>query len=184
MRSYLFTSLAAAIILSALALPVRAQSGSVILKVDPIDEIQQELDDGRVNSKTTRTPQVTEISQERYLRITLTNRTKEKVSDLKVKYFLFLYDLKDGDVKRLKFGTLDVSLDPSATQVLESEKGTTIYHPPQIKRPRGRVVSTALTPAGGKQQAGYGVQVFKGKTLLAEMYTSPTIKQSVGKQTN
>lgn len=184
MRPYLFTPLAAAIILSALVLPVRAQSGSVVLRVDPIDEIQQEVNDGRVNSKTVRTPQVTAIAQKRYLRITLTNRTKEKVPDLKVKCFLFSYDLKDDEVKLLKSGILDVSLDPSATQVLESAKGTTTYYPPQIKSTQGHVVRTDHTPAKGKQQAGYGVQVFKGKTLLAETYSSPEIKQYVGKKTN
>jgi hypothetical protein len=187
MRPCLFAPLTAVIVLSALVLPVRAQSGSVVLRVDPIDDIQKEVDDGQVNSRTTRTPQVTQIAQKRYLRITLTNRLKEKVSDLRVRYFLFSYDLNDGEVKLFLSSTLGAALDPSATQVLESAKAVTMYYPPRLKSTWG-IASTDRTPARGMQQAGYGVQVLKGKTLLAETYSSPEIKQHVerhvGKRTN
>jgi hypothetical protein len=181
MKRYLFMPLAVVAVLSALVPPVRAQS--VALKVEPIDDIQKEYSDGALNSKTVTTPQIKKIAEKRRLQITLTNRTKEKLSGLTVKWFLFQRDLKDNEIKTLKSGTLDCSLDPSATQVLQSGEGATAYSPEQtVPVVHRRAMTTEHQPAKGKQLAGYGVQVFTEGTLLTETFVPPEFKDRVHKK--
>ena len=181
MKRHLFMLLAVVAVLSAWVLPVRAQS--VALKVEAIDEIKKEYDDGVLNSKTVTSPRVKKITEKRQLQITLTNRTNEKLSGLTVKWFVFQRDLKDNEIKTLKSGTLDCSLAPSATQVLQSGEGTTTYSPEQtVPVVHGGVARTEHQAAKGKQLAGHGVQVFTEGTLLTETFIPPEFKDRVHKK--
>ena len=181
MRRYLYTPFAAALIMFALMLPAPAQSGAVAIRVETIDDTDREYENAKKTRRQSGTPELKEVSQTRQLQITLSNRTSQNFANLTLKYFLFTRGVDDKEVQLHKTGKRDVSLGPSATQVIKSEEDYTTYTPQHSKKIKeGGMTRFEQVPASGQKNEGYGVQVFDNRTLLAEVFDPPAVKSYIG----
>lgn len=113
-------------------------------------------------------------TDEKLLEIVLQNSTGKPYGDLTVKYQLFAVDLKSKAISVLRAGEKKVELAPAATVTVESESASATYTPEHSRRSGRR---STQVPAEGQKFKGYGVQVFQGDTLLAEVFNPPTMKQ-------
>ena len=169
------------IMLSVLTLTAHAQSGAVSIRVETIDDTDRDYEKAKRTRRQASSPEVKDVIQKRHLQITLSNHTTQNLANLTVKYFLFTRGLDDKQIQLLKAGKRDVSLGPSASQVINSDEATTIYTPQHTKRVRESGMTRFDQIAGsGQKQAGYGVQVFSDQTLLAETFDPPEVKSYIG----
>lgn len=118
-----------------------------------------------------------EHTDEKSLEVTLQNTSSKPYGDVTVKYFLFAADLKSKAISVMGAGEKKAELAPTRSVTVETEPASATYTP-EHRKGYGRR-STAV-PASGQKYKGYGVQVFQGDTLLAEVFNPPTMKQHAG----
>jgi hypothetical protein len=112
-------------------------------------------------------------SQEKVLNIEITNSAKEAM-DLKIKYTVFGRDLRSKDIVGIADGEMPAALKPQST-----EKFTTPKAQSDMEEETGAGKDKKV--AKGAKMIGYGVQVLKGETVVAEAYEPSAMKASFGK---
>jgi hypothetical protein len=131
-----------------------------------------------------------EEEQRRFLDITLTNRTREELSGLVVKWAIFATDLAEGGTTKAGSGEIKSSVYPQRGETLQSQTVTMNYTPRHAERAskgkggygnRRRGNTTYKTvEATGNRYKGWGVQVYQGTALIGEAYSTPELKNSMG----
>ena len=106
------------IMLSVLTLTAHAQSGAVSIRVETIDDTDRDYEKAKRTRRQASSPEVKDLIQKRHLQITLSNHTTQNLANLTVKYFLFTRGLDDNQIQLLNSGKRDISLGPSASQVV------------------------------------------------------------------
>lgn len=122
--------------------------------------------------------------QSKELEITVSSVSKAPPSGLRLKWFMYGRDLKSSSVSVLRSGEAKVALGSKGSQVINSAKVETKSTPEHsvVSRSRGRGgsgggrVSVKKVEATGDKYIGYGVQVFAGDKVVAEIYDPPGIK--------
>ena len=131
-------------------------ASAIKLRVEQENKVEQSKD------RVTKT-------QTHSLKLYLANSSHEDVA-LKIKFAYFGHGVKDHNIYVVSEGTKDTTMKPAST----TEEITAA----------GKAVSTIATkkaPASGDVLVGYGVQIFRGDTLVAESYEPGTLKGEMGK---
>jgi len=128
-------------------------------------------------------------TQKRSLAITLTNRTREDLGGLTVKWAIFASDLKSGDTAKAGSGELKSSLAAAASETVQSQTATmkytprhteTVTHKNQVNngnnRGKNRQQSVKIVDAKGDRYRGWGVQVLRGGAVVGAAYSTPELK--------
>jgi hypothetical protein len=158
----------------AAAAPVRAQISPVALSVNVLSSTEREV--GRTPKRGGVIPKV-EVTQEKQLEIIVANRSRQELSGVVARYYVFVTDIESKETSLLRTGSRELRVPPLATSRLTSEPVTLKYTRRYQKKQRGQVVTI---PATGEKFAGYGVQVYFGDQLLAEKFEPPELKAKVG----
>jgi hypothetical protein len=128
-------------------------------------------------------------TQKRSLAITLTNRTREELGGLTVKWVIFASDLKSGEIGKAGSGELKSSLPASGSETVQSQTTIMKYTPRHAEtvthknrfndgnnRGKNRQQSVKIVDAKGDRYRGWGVQVLRGGTVVGEAYSTPELK--------
>jgi hypothetical protein len=129
-------------------------------------------------------------TQKRYLDITLTNRTREDLGGLTVKWVIFSSDLKSGDIDKAGQGEVKSSLSAGRSEEVKTQTVTMKYEPRHAERVaqknqgfnrggnqgRNRQQMVKVVPASGDRYRGWGVQVLRGSEVVGEAYSTPELK--------
>jgi hypothetical protein len=121
-------------------------------------------------------------TQSRKLEVNLTNRTKENLTGLKVKWTLFGSDLKDDDTVAAESGEEKTDLAPGRATKFETKDVEFHFSRATVQRTRSGNRGGARArrvPASGTRYAGWGVRVYQGETLIGEAYSLPEFKGSM-----
>lgn len=130
-----------------------------------------------------------EEEQKRFLAITLTNRTREELSGLVVKWAIFATDLKERETSKAGSGEVKASVYPQRTELVQSQTVTMNYTPRHAVRSssgkgggksKGSNVKMKTVEASGARYRGWGVRVFQGPALIGEAYSTPELKAEMG----
>lgn len=131
-----------------------------------------------------------EEEQKRFLAITLTNRTREELSGLVVKWAIFASDLKERETSKAGSGEVKASVYPRHPELVQSQTVTMNYTPRHAVRSssgkgrskggKGGSVKMKTVEASGTRYRGWGVQVFQGSALIGEAYSTPELKAEMG----
>jgi hypothetical protein len=125
-------------------------------------------------------------SQGRVLDIALSNQSRENLTNLKVKWIFFGFDLKDDEVVVSDAGTLKCSLPPNGTANLSSKAVEFDYtrkhaekvgvNPNRLKPTQAKAKSVA---ASGTRYAGWAVQVYQVDGVIGEAFSRPDLKDKL-----
>lgn len=126
--------------------------------------------------------------QKRFLEITLTNRTREELTGLVVKWAVFANDLEANETVKAGSGQVKSSVYFQRPEVVQSQTVTMKYTPRHAERSssgKGRSGSNRkatykTVEAKGTRYKGWGVQVFQGSTMIGEAYSTPELKSEMG----
>lgn len=130
-----------------------------------------------------------EEEQKRFLAITLTNRTREELSGLVVKWAIFASDLKERETSKAGSGEVKASVYPRHPELVQSQTVTMNYTPRHAVRSssgkssgksKGSSVKMKTVEASGTRYRGWGVQVFQGSALIGEAYSTAELKGAMG----
>ena len=159
------------------AIPVFARA-----EVSPIS-IRVEQTSGVDREKFTKT-------QEKVLKIFLTNGSTADVNNLSVKYYFFGHGVKDHEAGILDKGERAVSVKAHTTETVETPAAKASATDAHVERGKGGFKSSNKKGSGfnsgkkvaasGERLTGYGVQVFDGSKLLADYFSEPSLKGKVG----
>lgn len=130
-------------------------------------------------------------TQEKSLKVFLTNGSDRDFEGLRVKYFFFARDLKGGDLTLYERGERSANVAAHATMMIETPAATTRYteehaqgNPFGGKGKRsgggGKAQKTKVIEASGQRIVGHAVQVFTGGKLVGEVYSEPSLKAKIG----
>ncbi len=111
-------------------------------------------------------------TQTKTLKIHITNSSAQDRTALRVKYWFFGKDVKDRDLAVLKQGEAKTDIKARATEMVESARVETVAVEAHTDKGKKKV------GASGDKFAGYGVQVLEGDKLMAEFFSSPSLKAS------
>ena len=133
-----------------------------------------------VSPITIRVEQTTAVShdklnktQEKALKVFVSNGSAAELTNLNVKYFYFGHDVRDHESAILERGERKASVKARATEIVATPaKKATMTEAHYAKKKK--------IEATGEKLTGYGVQVFgdEGK-LLAEYFSEPSLKAKV-----
>jgi hypothetical protein len=131
----------------------------------------------------------TKDTQKRYLDITLTNRTREDLGALTVKWVIFSSDLKSGAIDQAGQGEVKASLAATRSETVKTPTVTMKYEPRHAEpvrhkdkddfinmRRKNRPQNVRIVEAKGDRYRGWGVQVFRGKEVVGEAFSTPELK--------
>ena len=110
----------------------------------------------------------------RALKVSVVNSSNEPL-ELKLKYVLFGRDAADKDIKVIDQGDRPASVKPRSTEIVETSTVSAVF-----VEARSDPNTHKRVPASGTKFVGYGVQVFLGDRLVAEIYDPPSMKASWG----
>ena len=127
-------------------------------------------------------------TQKKSLKVFLTNGSDRDYTALRVKYFFFARDLKDGELSLYEKGEQKTDVAAHATVVVETPAATARYteehtqgNPFGGKGRKGAGGKKAKTiPARGQRVVGHAVQIFTGGKLIGEVYSEPSLKAKIG----
>src|SRR5688572_23028137 len=129
-------------------------------------------------------------TQERSLKVFLTNGSDRDYTGLRVKYFFFARDLKDGELSLYEKGEQKTDVAAHATVVVETPATTARYTEEHTQgKPFGGKGKTGaggkgkkakIIPARGQRVVGHAVQIFTGGKLIGEVYSEPSLKAKIG----
>ncbi len=129
--------------------------------------------------------------QKRSLEITLTNKTREDLSGLKVKWVMFSTDLKSDKVGKAGSGEVNSNISAGRSEVLEGKTVTMNYTQKHTVRDnagqnnnrnnnnRNNNNRVKTIPASGDRYRGWGVQVYEGGTLVGDAYSTQDLKSGM-----
>ncbi len=127
--------------------------------------------------------------QQRGLKIFVSNSSKE-AAELRAKYIFFGKQANHNEVVKIDEGEKTVSVGPLGTQMVETEMATATSQEEHMTSAPGGKGKSGGNKAGGNKAApakkveasgskitGFGVQLFKGETMVAEYYDPPSGKE-------
>jgi uncharacterized protein YcfL len=120
----------------------------------------------------------TEESQEKSLKVQLTNSSAQDVS-VKVKYYFFAKDVKGKEVTILKDGEKPATVKPHSTETVQTETVTAKLTAKHMEGGKGGRGGKEM-PAAGQKIVGYGVQVRQDGKVLTDYFSEPSLKTNVG----
>lgn len=123
-------------------------------------------------------------TQARFLEINVTNRTREELAGLNVKWTFLGYDLKDDEIAFVDSGDVKSTLAPSRSEVIKTKTVKFNYSRAGSQKVKGRGKGkrngrVKRVPASGTRYAGWGVQVFQNGSLVGEAYSRPELKDEI-----
>jgi len=121
-------------------------------------------------------------SQTRLLEITVTNRTRETLPDLVVKWTFFGEDLKEEDIVVAESGEEKARLQPGRSENLKTRETTFHYSRAGVQKRKGkgkRGGKAKKVPASGTRYAGWGVRVYQKGALVGEAYSLLELKEAL-----
>ena len=119
-------------------------------------------------------------TQEKVLKIFVTNGSAADINNLSVKYYFFGHGVKDHEAEILDKGERAASVKAHATETVETPAAkaiTTEAHSEKSGKKKGGGKKVA---ASGERLTGYGVQVFDGTKLVADYFSEPSLREKVG----
>ena len=129
-------------------------------------------------------------TQEKSLKVFLTNGSDRDYAGLRVKYFFFARDLKDGELSLYEKGEQKTNVEAHATVVVETPATTARYTEEHTqgnpfggkgkKGAGGKGKKAKTIPARGQRVVGHAVQIFTGGKLIGEVYSEPSLKTKIG----
>ena len=122
--------------------------------------------------------------QQRSLKIFASNSSKE-AAELRAKYIFFGKQANSSDVVKLDEGEKALSVGPLATQMVESGMATATFEEAHSTGGSGgggsskgkKAAPMKKVEASGTKITGFGVQLFKGETMVAEYYDPPSARE-------
>ena len=164
------------VIAALLTIPVFARA-----EVSPIS-IRVEQTTGVDRSKFTKT-------QEKALKIFVTNGSAADINNLSVKYYFFGHNVKDHEAEILDKGERTASVKAHMTATVETPPAKATATEAHVVAGRGGVKSSNKKGSGfnngkkvaasGEKLTGYGVQVFEGGKLVADYFSEPSLREKV-----
>lgn len=125
-------------------------------------------------------------TQVRALEILVTNRTREELTDLSVKWTLFGFDLKDDEPVVAESGEVKSTLAPMRAEKIETKSATFKSSAAGTQKAGGKGKgkskgkgSMKRVPASGTRYAGWGVQVFQNGTVVGEAFSRIDLKDDL-----
>jgi hypothetical protein len=118
-----------------------------------------------------------EATQTRFLEMNITNRTREDLSGLSVKWTLFGSDLKNNDTVISGSGEAKSSLAPGRSEKLNTPEVVFSYSRAGVQKGNAKGVGRArrAEPAGSRY-SGWAVRVYQEGNLVGEAYSLPEFK--------
>ena len=165
------------IIAALFAVPVyaRAEVSAVSIRVEQTTGVDR--------TKFTKT-------QEKALKIFVTNGSGADIHNLSVKYYFFGHDVRDHEAEILDKGESPVSVKARATATVETSAVKAKATEEHLVAGRGGFKSSNKKGSGfnnnakkveatGEKLTGYGVQVFDGNKLVADCFSEPSLKELI-----
>jgi hypothetical protein len=127
-------------------------------------------------------------SQGRILEITVGNHSHENLTNLKVKWTFFGFDLKDDEVVVAEAGTLKCSLPPNGDTTLSSKPVEFNFTRAHAQKTAGKPGKSGAAnqagkakqvPASGARYAGWAVQVYQADGVVGEAFSRPDLKDKL-----
>ena len=123
-------------------------------------------------------------TQEKALKIFVTNGSSADINNLTVKYFFFGHSLKDHEAEILEKGERTASVKARMTETVETPvaKASSTEAHSEAKKGKGQNAKKGSqagkkVAASGEKLTGYGVQVFEGGKLLADYFSEPSLRE-------
>ena len=126
-------------------------------------------------------------TQEKALKIFVTNGSSADLNNLTVKYFFFGHSLKDHEAEILEKGERTASVKARMTETVETPAAKATATEEHLVAGRGGFKSSNKKGSGfnnakkvaasGEKLTGYGVQVFEGGKLLADYFSEPSLRE-------
>ncbi len=158
-----------------------ALAATPVLALDKVGVAVNVRTDGRAVDGNGKTEE-----QKRFLEIIVTNRTREELTDLSVKWVIFATDLKSNDVTKAGKGDVKASVYPQRNEVITAQTVTMNYTPRHAERSsqskgkgsnkKGGNTTSKTVEASGNRYKGWGVQVFQRGTMVGEAYSTHELK--------
>jgi hypothetical protein len=119
--------------------------------------------------------------QERSLKIFASNSSKE-AAELTAKYVFFGKQANDREVVKIDEGEKAISVGPLATAMVETGAATATFQEEHSAssgkgKGKGKSAPKKKVEASGSKITGFGVQLYKGETMIAEYYDPPSCKE-------
>ena len=169
------TSIALLAALCAISGIVRAEISPVMLRVEQVTSVD--------HAKFKKT-------QEKSLKIFISNTSTSDLGNLKVKYYFFGHGVKEHESEVVDKGEKTASVKARETVTVESEDAKATAVEQHYVATRGGLKSSSKKGSGfnkGKQVAasgekltGYGVQVLSDGKVIADYFSEPSLKEKVG----
>ncbi|GAA5483926.1 hypothetical protein [Haloferula sargassicola] len=165
--------------------------GSPIFAADPGSFLDVSAKvEGKASYKDVKGSSTRTKTQNRTLKIEISNLGKEDVPATKVKWTVFGHRMKDHKLVELKSGESTVVVPGRDKVELSSAEvkvtGTREHTVSVRKRSRGKTRTTSQkVPASGVEYFGYAVEVYVSGQLVASEYSQPSLEKELhpGKET-
>ena len=118
-------------------------------------------------------------TQEKSLKIFVTNGSATDLNNLSVKYYFFGHDVRDHEAELLDRGERPASVKARATEIVETPAAKASATEAHSVKGKGKGGGKKVA-ATGEKLTGYGVQVFSGEKMLAEYFSAPSLKEKAG----
>ena len=126
-------------------------------------------------------------TQEKALKIFVTNGSAADINNLTVKYFFFGHSVKDHEAEILEKGERTASVKARMTETVETPvvKASSTEAHSEAKKGKGQNAKKGnqagkKVAATGEKLTGYGVQVFESGKLLADYFSEPSLREKAG----
>ncbi len=125
-------------------------------------------------------------TQEKSLKISLSNTTNADIGNLKVKYYFFGHNVKDHEAEVLDKGEKTTSVKAHDTSIVETAtvKASAVEKHAEAAPKKGakktaKPQAKVVQPSGEKL-TGYGVQVISNGSVITDYFSEPSLKDKVG----
>ena len=122
-------------------------------------------------------------TQEKSLKIFVTNGTAQDIANLTVKYYFFGHGLKEHESEVMEKGERPVSVKARLTEMVETPAVTATaiekHSTGAGGKSKGKAKAKSVA-ASGEKLTGYGVQVVGAGKVLADYFSEPSFREIVG----
>lgn len=146
----------------------------VSVKVDVMSDKAREYEASRDRDVVQN--RVKEVAVTKLLEISIRNMARENLDNLKVTYNILGVDLEFDNAVVARTASVTVSVPVGKEVKVKTEPGLFVEKPGFTIVKSGR---STRVPKSGHKYTGYGVQVYRGETLLYEVFDPPTLKETL-----
>ena len=118
-------------------------------------------------------------TQEKSLKIFVSNGSAADMNNLTVKYYFFGHDVRDHEAEILEKGERTASVKARAMEIVETPAAKASATEAHSVKGKGKGGGKKVA-ASGEKLTGYGVRVFSGEKMLAEYFSEPSLKGKLG----